>query len=136
MSAILLEKNGRMSSTKRTKHINIRYFFVKDRVESREIRIEHCPTDQMLADFFTKPLQGNLFRQMRDKIMNIDPSSKYHSDHRSVLRYDDETATVQPSRVTSVTEHDAAVLNSDDEATWTVVRKRNGPKKKVSFLKA
>ena len=72
---------------------------------------------------------------MRDEIMNIDPSSKYHSDHRSVLENDEENnekAHVGPSQVTSVME----VFNSDDEATWMLVRKRNGPKKKVSFLEA
>ena len=41
----------------------------------------------MLADYFTKPLQGALFYKLRDRIMNIDPSSEYHSSaHRSVLR--------------------------------------------------
>eukprot|EP00957_Ditylum_brightwellii_P159553 12146116-Ditylum_brightwellii.AAC.1 len=35
-SAILLEKNGKASNRKRTPHINIRYFFVKDKVESGE----------------------------------------------------------------------------------------------------
>jgi hypothetical protein len=65
--------------------MDIRYFFIKDRVESKEIHIAHCPTDQMIADYFTKPLQGHLFRRMRDYIMNIDPSDKYHSGHRSVL---------------------------------------------------
>ena len=87
MSAMLMEKNGRQSSTKRTRHIDIRYFFVKDRVESGDLRIEHCPTLDMLADYFTKPLQGALFYKLRDRIMNIDPSSEYHSSaHRSVLR--------------------------------------------------
>jgi hypothetical protein len=38
-SAILLEKNGRGSSSKRTRHINIRYFFVADRIASGEMRI-------------------------------------------------------------------------------------------------
>ena len=86
MSSILLEKNGRGSSTKRTRHINIRYFFVKDRVANGEVRIEHCPTLDMLADYFTKPLQGALFYKLRDQIMNIDPSSEFHSSaHRSVL---------------------------------------------------
>jgi hypothetical protein len=84
-SAILLENNGKASSSKRTKHIHLRYFYVKDKVESGELRIEHCPTDQMLADFFTKPLQGTLFHKMRDKIMNIGLNSPYHSTHRSVL---------------------------------------------------
>jgi hypothetical protein len=61
MSAMLLEKNGRMSSSKRTRHMNIRYFFIKDRVQNKEVIIEHCPTSDMIADYFTKPLQGKQF---------------------------------------------------------------------------
>ena len=83
-SAILLERNGRSSSTKRTKHIQIRYFFVKDQVDSKEIEVVYCPMEDMVADF-TKPLQGNLFRKLRDLIMDLDPSSKYYLGHRSVL---------------------------------------------------
>ena len=47
----------------------------------------------MIADYFTKPLQGKQFYKLRDQIMNLDPSSKYHSDHRSVLRCDEEKGT-------------------------------------------
>jgi len=71
-SAILLEKNGRASSGKRTKHINVRYFFIADRVSKKELRIEYCPTDDMTADFFTKPLQGAKFIQFCKVIMNLD----------------------------------------------------------------
>jgi hypothetical protein len=60
-SSILLEKNGRASSGKRTRHIDIRYFFVADRVANGELRIEYCPTGDMVADYFTKPLQGTAF---------------------------------------------------------------------------
>ena len=87
-SSMLLEKNGRASSGKRTRHIDIRFYFVADRVASGDLRIEHCPTEEMLADYFTKPLQGALFYRLRDQIMNIDPSSPYHSSssrQRSVL---------------------------------------------------
>jgi hypothetical protein len=63
-SSILLEKNGRSSSTKRTRHMNIRYFFIKDHVDSKRVKIEHCPTGDMLADFFTKPLQGKQFQKL------------------------------------------------------------------------
>jgi hypothetical protein len=91
MSSILLEKNGRRSSSKRTRHINIRYFFVKDRVESKEVRIVHCPTKEMVADYFTKPLQGALFYKLRDYIMNVDSSSEFHSSHRSVLKDEAQT---------------------------------------------
>ena len=85
MSAILLEKNGRASSSKRTRHILLRYYFVKEHVDSGMIQIVHCPTKQMWADYFTKPVQGALFYQLRDAIMNIDLNSPYHSSHRSVL---------------------------------------------------
>jgi hypothetical protein len=54
MSSILLETNGRASASKRSRHMNIRYFFVKDRVDSKEVRIEYCPTEDMVADYFTK----------------------------------------------------------------------------------
>jgi Reverse transcriptase (RNA-dependent DNA polymerase) len=87
-SSMLLEKNGRASSGKRTRHIDIRFYFVADRVANGDLRIEHCPTEEMVADYFTKPLQGALFYRLRDHIMNIDSSSPYHSScfsPRSVL---------------------------------------------------
>mgnify|MGYP003305295594 CR=1 FL=1 len=48
-------------------------FFIKDTVDRENITVTHCPTEQMIADFFTKPLQGNLFRNMRDIIMGASP---------------------------------------------------------------
>lgn len=52
---ILLAKIGKFSSTK--KHINIRYCFVTDVLKRfpSEINIQHCPTEDMLADISTKP---------------------------------------------------------------------------------
>jgi hypothetical protein len=88
-SSILIEKNGQSSCSKWTGHMNIRYVFVKDQVDLKRVRIEHCPTADMIADYFTKPLQGAPFQKLRDLIMKIDPSSEYHSTnsaHRSVLR--------------------------------------------------
>jgi hypothetical protein len=87
-SAILLEKNGRGSSSKRTRHINIRYFFITDRIESGEISVQYCPTADMISDFFTKPLQGTAFRTLRAQIMNIYPTTYQFPDHRSVLGND------------------------------------------------
>ena len=85
-SAILLAKNGRGSSSKRTRHINIRYFFVTDRIASKEVKVEYCPTEDMIADYFTKPLQGTIFRNFRDFIMNNGPPPKHRTgDRRSVL---------------------------------------------------
>jgi hypothetical protein len=68
-SAMLLERNGKASSSRRTRHINIRFFFIKDRIASKEIELEYCPTDQMVGDFYTKPLQGAKFFFFRRIIM-------------------------------------------------------------------
>jgi hypothetical protein len=71
MSAILLETNGKQSSSRRTKHIRVRYFFIKDRLSNGDITLKHCPTGEMLADHFTKPLQGAIFRKFRAEIQGI-----------------------------------------------------------------
>ena len=49
-STMLLEKNGRLSSGKRTKHIKNRYFLIADKVENQEMEVEHCPTEMMWAE--------------------------------------------------------------------------------------
>jgi hypothetical protein len=100
-SAMLLEKNGQASSGKRTRHIEIRYFFAHDRIKNGDIEIEYCPTGEMLADYFTKPLQGSLFIKFRNRILNIDPSDIPEDDTsgpRSVLENNDEKKNdiVQP----------------------------------------
>jgi len=68
-SSILLETNGRSSAGKRSRAINIRYFFITDQVECGNVTIEYMPTDEMWADFMTKPLQGEKFRKFRALIL-------------------------------------------------------------------
>ena len=72
-SAILLEKNGSRSSGEKSRHINIRYFFIKDVLRRERISVTHCPTEHMIADYFTKPLLGSLFTHLRNVIMGITP---------------------------------------------------------------
>jgi hypothetical protein len=60
-STIKLSTNSRASAGPKSRHIDIRYFWLKDRVQSGDIIIPHCPTHQMLADFFTKPLRSGFF---------------------------------------------------------------------------
>jgi cytochrome c2 len=50
------------STSNRTRHINNRYYFVEDRLDSGEINIQ-C-TGDMIADFLTKPLQGKKFTEL------------------------------------------------------------------------
>ncbi|CAJ1968998.1 unnamed protein product [Cylindrotheca closterium] len=68
-SAILLEENGRKSAGKRSRAINICYFFITDQVEKGNVKVKYCPTEDMIADFMTKPLQGEKFRKFRDLIL-------------------------------------------------------------------
>ena len=74
-SAILLEKNGKASSSKHTRHLNIRHFFVTDQVSKGNLAIKFCPTDEMLGDYFTKPTTGTKFHTFRSLVMNLPPPS-------------------------------------------------------------
>ena len=64
-----MAKNG-CSNSDRTKHIIFRYFLIKQFLDSGEFEIEHCPTDLMLADLLTKPLQGDKFIFLRDQLLD------------------------------------------------------------------
>lgn len=53
-----------------SRHRNIRYFFIKDRIDNGEIKLTYVPTEELVADFLTKPLQGARFRLRRAKLMD------------------------------------------------------------------
>ena len=80
-SAIQLERCGKKSSTKRTRHINIKYFYCTELLEKKMITaITYKPTKELVADYFTKPLQGSLFRKHRNNIMGITEADEaYHA---------------------------------------------------------
>ncbi len=63
-----LMRNGR-NNKERTKHLNIRYFFVQDRVKNGELVLEYINTKDMLADLMTKPVNGALLKHLRSKMM-------------------------------------------------------------------
>ena len=118
-SAILMEQNGRASSSKWTRHINIRYYFVTDHANCGEITIKHCPTMEMIGDFFTKPLQGGISSN----------SVTSSSIHRLILRqclsritgvcWDKSTRTRLGSRRGSRTRQD----NTSRPKPWMCQRK-------------
>ena len=70
-SRVLLRKNHPFSVEKGSKHMNVRCFFVVDKLEKKEVKIVHCPSDKMVADFSSKPLQGSLFRHHRNAMQGI-----------------------------------------------------------------
>ncbi len=74
-------KNGKFSSGKKTKHVKVKFFFIKDWVDDGEIKVIDCPEKEMWADILTKPLQGMAFQTMRGQLMNCpinyeDPSNE------------------------------------------------------------
>ena len=70
-STMLLENNGRYSVGKGSRHVDIRYFFITDRIQKKHVKVQYCPTEEIIADFFTKPLQGALFYKFRDLVLGI-----------------------------------------------------------------
>ncbi|KAL7571371.1 hypothetical protein ACA910_007683 [Epithemia clementina (nom. ined.)] len=71
ISSMKLEANGKASSGKRTRHLNIKYFFITDQIEKEQVKIEYCPTDELWADYMTKPLMGSKFKKFRERIMGM-----------------------------------------------------------------
>ena len=55
--------------------MEIRYFCIKDFTYEGLIQFKHFPTEKMLTDFFTKPLQGSLFKKFREVILGHVPVS-------------------------------------------------------------
>jgi hypothetical protein len=64
--AIALAKNPEFH--KRTKHIDIRYHFVREKVEDGQVMLQYCPTQDMLADLMTKPISAPQFVALRTKL--------------------------------------------------------------------
>ena len=67
-SAMAMMRNG-SATAKLTRHINIRYFWLKDNVERGEVTIQYMCTTDMLADVLTKPLQGEQFTSMARRLL-------------------------------------------------------------------
>ena len=66
MSSIAMTKNPVFHI--RTKHIEIRYHFIRELVECGEIKMEFCKTEEQLADIFTKPIATEKFIKFRDML--------------------------------------------------------------------
>ena len=68
-STIQLISNG-LSNSESTRHIDIRYFFLHDRIKEQEITIIYRWTNEMLADMLRKLLQGEQFRAFRNQLLS------------------------------------------------------------------
>ena len=52
--------------------MDICYFYITEHVENGTLMMEHCPMEDMLADYVTKPLQGSLFIKLWNFIIRAD----------------------------------------------------------------
>jgi len=68
-STLLLEKNGKKSSSKHMKALDIHFFYPTDQIEKGYVHVVYCPTGKMWADFMSKLMQGKLFQK---SIMGMD----------------------------------------------------------------
>ena len=90
-SSIKLEANRKRSSTKRTRHINIQYFYITDKIKSGDVVVVYHPTQKMVGDFLTKPLNGSPFKKHRNAIMGLDEEAiEYYKE-----KYENEKAGYQ-----------------------------------------
>ena len=49
----------------RTKHIDIRHHYVREKIEEKKIVLEYMKTEDMIADLHTKPLSKSRFEKLR-----------------------------------------------------------------------
>ena len=62
-SAICLAKNRQVHG--KTKHVEIKYHFIRDLVEAGRIKLTYCPSEDMVADMLTKGLHTQQFEKLR-----------------------------------------------------------------------
>ena len=97
--------------------MDIRYFYVTEQVGRKTIHVTLCPTEEMVGDFFTKPLQGSLFLKMRNYIMgNEEPG--YQDLPRSVLRkYDSDDDVIWKQKFIGIRKYDSEASMNHNNAT-------------------
>lgn len=66
LSAIFITKNP--ITQRKSKHIDLRFHFIRNQVEKSLSEVEHCPTESQLADILTKPLPRLQFVELRSKL--------------------------------------------------------------------
>ena len=77
-SCMLMHKHHPFSIGRESKYVNVRYFFVVDKMEKKEVSMECCPKDRMIVDYSAKPTQGTAFKLHRITTMGISEEEYGH----------------------------------------------------------
>ena len=138
-SAMRLETNGRGSSGKRTRHMNIRYFFVADCQERGHVTVKYCPTDEMIGDFFTKPLGGAKLRRFRNIIMNCEHDeygpvnmTELVAEHQKRITIKEQSSHDEPTVRNKPTACSQECVGPRSDQMWAAVRIAHQNNKVVS----
>ena len=84
ISAVFSSQNR--EHNKRTRHIDIRYFYIRDMIEQKEVVTQHIPSEENIADIFTKALAAPLYRTFVERLHVLpepavpDPTNEEQSD--------------------------------------------------------
>ena len=127
-STMLLANNGKSSSGKRTRHINIRYYFVTDHMKRSKISIDYFPTENMIGEFFTNKLQGALFQKFCRLILNLPNEISNNTD--------DHCPAEQDCVETSITGNQESVIETSPMGTWeSLIYTINGTRCSIQISK-
>ena len=76
-SALQLERNGKHSSPRQTKHINICYFYVTNKVKDGTVQVTYKPTTEMPSNYLTTSLTDSLFTKHQATLLGLESYDKY-----------------------------------------------------------
>ena len=101
-STMRLAVNGSLSSSKRTKHIKARYYFIKDKIKEGEVDVRYCPTTEMWSDVLNKPKHVTQFKKDRAKLMNVplayDDDLEFKNTHPVLLTKEVSLGAIERQR--------------------------------------
>ena len=66
-----LDYSRNSTNHQRTKHISVRYHFIRDLIEDQILQLESIPSADNIADILTKPLDKKVFQRLRVQFMTV-----------------------------------------------------------------
>ncbi|GJY05664.1 retrovirus-related pol polyprotein from transposon TNT 1-94 [Tanacetum coccineum] len=103
ISAIAISNNPVLHS--RTKHIDIRYHFIRDHILKGDIELHFVPTDLQLADIFTKPLAEPSFTRLVAEFESTSSQQEQQLTLSSKVNFKCEDGIITSNNVVAILEH-------------------------------